>query len=265
MKLPGALASIIVFVSLLAATPAHPQASDPVPYALASPPSQFEWGCFGPCACPVLIRSPLTGTFVLRQSQVDPLYTYYDVLDVRWQVPDATQPVAITGSGTYRRGGEFALMEQLTLDLSFNSGPLQHFDSGLNPPTAPFPEIHTRASLHGEACHDSVVEVDAKPSSVSGVGDRPQAASLTAAPNPFTGATEIGFVMPRAGTADLGIYDLAGRRVRSLIGHEWLGSGAHTRAWDGQLDGRVAAPPGLYLVRLDTPMKRMTRTVAKVR
>src|SRR5881397_835798 len=68
MKLPGALASIIVFVSLLAATPAHPQASDPVPYALASPPSQFEWGCFGPCACPVLVRSPLTGTFALRQS-----------------------------------------------------------------------------------------------------------------------------------------------------------------------------------------------------
>jgi hypothetical protein len=116
----------IALVQLLLAVAARAQSSAPdsVLYVLASPPSQFEWGCFGPCACPILIQSPLAGGFTLRRSDSDPLFTYYDVFDVRWKLADGAQSVGITGSGTYRRGGEVTLEDQLTLDLSFNGGPL---------------------------------------------------------------------------------------------------------------------------------------------
>ncbi|TMQ72803.1 MAG: hypothetical protein E6K80_01845, partial [Candidatus Eisenbacteria bacterium] len=101
----------IALVWAVAVTPvarAQSTSPDTVAYSLASPPSDFEYGCFGPCACAVQVRSPLTGTFLLRKSRIDPLYTYYDVLDVRWKVPDATHNTTITGSGVYRRGGEVA-------------------------------------------------------------------------------------------------------------------------------------------------------------
>jgi len=91
MRCFRALAFIAVVGSLAAAAPVHAQGNpDPIPYALTSPPSDFEWGCFGPCACPIVYQSPMAGGFVLRPSHVDPLYTYYDVLDVlKGQISDS--------------------------------------------------------------------------------------------------------------------------------------------------------------------------------
>ena len=248
---------------LLAAQPCRAQLS--VPYALSSPPSQFEWGCFGPCECPVLIRSTLTGSFILKGSRLDPFFQYYEVLDVRWEVPGADGPVMVTGSGTYRRGGEVAIEEQLTLSLSFDGGPPQLFDSGLRPPGAPFPEIATRISLHQEYCHDSVLVVDAKPADPAGVGGAPVSSGLVATPNPFVQATTIGFAMPRDGQAALAVLDVGGRRARTLLERERLPAGPAVRTWDGRLDDGRQAPPGLYVVRLDTPGGRLTRLLVKLR
>jgi hypothetical protein len=214
--------------------------------------------------CPVLVEAGLTGTFELRQSKTDPLYTYYDVRDVRWKVPDAVKPITIVGSGTYRRGGEVAITEQLTLDLSFDGGPAQHFDSGLRPPGASFPEIDTRISLHGEFCHDSVLVVDATPDPVTGVGGGPLARSLAATPNPFGASTEITFTLPQEGAVSLGVFDLTGRHVRALVSHQWLAGGPHAHVWDGRLEGGATAPAGLYFVCLDTPSGSTTRRVVKL-
>jgi len=249
---------------LAAAQPCRAQ-PDPSVYALASPPSDFEWGCFGPCACPVLIRSPLSGSFILRRSHSDPLFTYYDVLDVHWKVPGANGPVTITGSGTYRRGGEFAVEEELALNLSFDGTPPRLFDSGLRPPGAPFPEIATRISLHQEYCHDSVLAVDAKPVDPVGISGVPEATGLLATPNPFAEGTAIGFTMPLEGTAELAVFDIGGRRARTLADREWLPAGPAVHTWDGRLDGGNEAPPGLYLVRLETPGGRFTRLLVKLR
>lgn len=239
---------------------------DSLSYSLVAPPSEFQYGCFGPCACPILVRSPLTGTFSLRKSGVDPLYTYYDVLDVRWRVPDQTHSITIVGSGTYRRGGEVAVMEQLTLDLSFDGGPPQRFDSGLHPPGASFPEIKTQISLHSQFCFDSVLVVDAKPLGGSvGIGDGELRPTLSASPNPFGSSTEIQFAVSKPEFVSLGVFDLSGRRVRALVSHEWITSGRQTRAWDGLLDGGASAPAGLYFVRLDLPTGGLKRAVTKLR
>src|SRR5262249_21998366 len=95
--------------------------------------SDFAWGCFEPCLCPVLVRQPVIGTFELTKVASDPLFDNYVVTNVQWKLPSSTTPVNVVGSGKFRRGGEVAIEEQLTLDLSIDGKEPQHFDSGLVP------------------------------------------------------------------------------------------------------------------------------------
>ena len=87
-------------------------------------------------------------------------------------------------------------------------------------------------------------------------------ALASAIPNPFTVTTSIGFDLPRAGHADLLIYDLAGRAVKHLISDD-LPAGAHVATWDGRDDGGRKVAPGVFFYRLVGPgvqaSKRMVR------
>ena len=254
----------VVIASIMAAAQAHAQSGTTVVYGLARD-SDFEWGCFAPCACPVLVRQPVLGTFKLTKVASDPLFDYYDVTDVRWELPDNTSPVPIVGTGRYRRGGEVALQEQLTLFLMVGQGQTQRFDSGLVPPQAPFPEIRTTISIHGVYCFDSVFTVVAKPLEPASVDASRAADILTATPSPFRDATEVEYSLARDGRIELGVFDLTGRRVRSLSHGEWLAAGRHRRTWDGRLSSGSPAPPGLYFIRLATGEGLRRRPVVRLR
>src|SRR5689334_9368811 len=78
--------------------------------------SSFEQGCFGPCECPVLIVQPVKGTFTLTPTGFDPLFSNYAVTDVHWSFPVNNTNRIVTGSGTYKIGGEFALQQELSLN-----------------------------------------------------------------------------------------------------------------------------------------------------
>lgn len=124
--------------------------------------SRFESGCFGPCACPVLLSGPVEGRFRLRLVSSDGLFDNYSVDQLRWVVHESTGDVLVTGSGTYRVGGEVARQHELSLDLQVGSDPIQHFDSGLVTPTSNFPNIDIRISIDGETCHDTVFDLHAR-------------------------------------------------------------------------------------------------------
>src|ERR1035441_6694879 len=47
--------------------------------------------------------------------------------------------IIVTGSGTYKVGGEVAFLQELALDLQLGGAHVEHFDSGLVPEAAPFP------------------------------------------------------------------------------------------------------------------------------
>lgn len=69
-------------------------------------------------------------------------------------------------------------------------------------------------------------------------------------PNPFNPSTTIRLAMPESGSARLEVFDLAGRRVRTLLtGH--LDAGPHAVVWDGRDDHGLAAGAGIYLARLE--------------
>lgn len=70
-------------------------------------------------------------------------------------------------------------------------------------------------------------------------------------PNPFNPSTTIAFDLPRTGPVSLTIYDVQGRRIRTLLDGT-LSAGAHSRVWDGTDDRGSRAASGVYLYRLQT-------------
>jgi hypothetical protein len=83
-------------------------------------------------------------------------------------------------------------------------------------------------------------------------------------PGPAPGAFEARFFLPREGGVSLAVFDATGRRVRELVSGS-LPGGAHSASWDGQDDAGVAAPSGVYFVRLHAASITMARRIALVR
>lgn len=73
------------------------------------------------------------------------------------------------------------------------------------------------------------------------------APALAAAPNPFNPATTFRFTLSRPGHVRLDVFDLAGRRLASLVEGE-LAAGPHQVPWQPREEGS-----GVYLARLATP------------
>lgn len=69
------------------------------------------------------------------------------------------------------------------------------------------------------------------------------------APNPFRSNTRLSFGLPRAGDVSLRIYDLAGRKVRTLQ-NGMLEAGLHSRTWDRRTDRGDQVAAGVYFARL---------------
>lgn len=82
--------------------------------------------------------------------------------------------------------------------------------------------------------------------------DRPVLASRLALspaiPNPFNPRTTLELSLARAGNVDVVIYDLAGRRVRTLLSG-LQPAGTQTLVWSGQDDSGRSVSSGIYLCR----------------
>ena len=72
-------------------------------------------------------------------------------------------------------------------------------------------------------------------------------------PNPFNSATQIDFVLPRAGVVSIDIYDILGQQVTTLA-NRTFDAGAHTLVWDARDLGS-----GVYLCRASSGDVAMTR------
>jgi len=70
-------------------------------------------------------------------------------------------------------------------------------------------------------------------------------------PNPFNPYTEIKFNLPRSSNVTLDIYDITGRKVRTLINRK-LSSGSHSVIWNGRNGTGRELSTGIYLYRLST-------------
>ena len=83
-------------------------------------------------------------------------------------------------------------------------------------------------------------------------------------PNPFNPTTSIAFTLPDAARASLAIYDVAGRRVRTLVSGRVSG-GVHRVRWDGRDDRGQPVASGVYFARLRAGDRAATRKMVLVR
>jgi hypothetical protein len=79
-------------------------------------------------------------------------------------------------------------------------------------------------------------------------------------PNPSSGRTRIEFEIPRAGSARLEVFDLAGARVRTLFNGP-VEPGLRSVIWDGRNAGGRSVSAGVYFARLSLAGKTVSRTV----
>jgi hypothetical protein len=81
-------------------------------------------------------------------------------------------------------------------------------------------------------------------------------------PNPFNPGTEIRFELSRQEKVTLAVFDIAGRRVRTLVNRVLSDGIEHNVIWNGRDQFDRDVPSGIYLYRLETPsftkMRKMT-------
>ncbi|MFC1572242.1 FG-GAP-like repeat-containing protein [Candidatus Eisenbacteria bacterium] len=73
-------------------------------------------------------------------------------------------------------------------------------------------------------------------------------------PNPMRGSTTIAFELEETTTLDLSVYDVAGRRVKTVTNGEYQ-PGNHTIDWDTSDDSNIPLAAGLYFVRIEGARK----------
>jgi len=78
-------------------------------------------------------------------------------------------------------------------------------------------------------------------------------------PNPFNPNTQIQFSLGKEDIVSLNIYDIQGRLVQSLISNSYFPSGYHQISWDGKNNVGTQVPSGMYLYKLVSENKTITR------
>ena len=87
---------------------------------------------------------------------------------------------------------------------------------------------------------------------------------LEAHPNPFNPQTIISFSLERDEWAEVGIYELTGRRVAVLADRTFT-VGSHSLLWNGRDSQGREMPSGSYIVRLETGSGVEARKVSLIR
>lgn len=70
-------------------------------------------------------------------------------------------------------------------------------------------------------------------------------------PNPFNPSTRIMFAVPQKAFVNLAIYDVLGRKIRTLAAKNYA-VGYHSITWDGMDQNGLRVPSGLYIYKLVT-------------
>ena len=81
-------------------------------------------------------------------------------------------------------------------------------------------------------------------------------------PNPFTNETQIELSLDQSENVSLSVYDITGRRVRTLMSGQKV-AGSHTVIWDGTSSSGQDLPGGMYLLHLETDSQVATARMIK--
>lgn len=121
-------------------------------------------------------------------------------------------------------------------------------------------------ALHADTFSAWSNEASATPLGVAG---QPGAVSysfylMPASPNPVKGSAEFRFGLAKGAQASLGIYNVLGQRVKTLVSGN-LAAGNHTVKWNGCDNNGRKVSSGVYVYRLTTGENTSTRRFTVIR
>jgi hypothetical protein len=83
-------------------------------------------------------------------------------------------------------------------------------------------------------------------------------------PNPFNPTTKFVVAVPKAAQVDIVVYDILGRKVRTLLNEETI-AGYHTVEWNGQSEDGAQVTSGVYFVRMVSEKFNAVRKIMMVK
>jgi hypothetical protein len=93
----------------------------------------------------------------------------------------------------------------------------------------------------------------------------PRIEILSAYPNPFNSRVAVSLNMIKGGEAEIEIYDIKGRLVKTIFKGGKLEKGTHKFAWDATGADGKAVSSGLYFAVAGTPQGRITKRLTLIR
>ena len=182
--------------------------------------------------------------------------------------PAVVQPVSYTaGDAVLEQGALVLSAEPGTVDGAMFAGARQGFSG-----EGEFATVHFRVVKAGDPKF-AFATVDARDAQNQTVALATGLAAVTprtfvtgfapAMPNPFGRSTTFAFTLARAGRADLEVYSVDGRRVRTITSGV-RDAGEYRLEWNGTDDAGRSIAPGVYYARLVTSQGRFTRVVTRL-
>ena len=96
--------------------------------------------------------------------------------------------------------------------------------------------------------------------SVTSISDVPQEFSLSEAyPNPFNPSTTIDFSVPSESVVNIGIYDVSGRNIQTLVNDNYQ-PGYYSIVWDG-----AGHSSGVYFVKMTSGSYTQTQKLMMIK
>jgi hypothetical protein len=189
-------------------------------------------------------------------------------LRLAWD-PAVVEPVSYTaGDAALEQGALVLSAAPGSVDGAMFAGSQQGFSG-----EGEFATIHFRVVAAGGDPRFGFATVDARDAQnqrvtlatgLAVVTPRVFVTGLAAAmPNPFNRTTTFAFTLAKAGRADLEVYSVDGRRVRTITSG-LRDAGEYRLEWNGADDAGRQIAPGVYYARLVTAQGRFTRVVTRL-
>jgi subtilisin family serine protease len=165
-----------------------------------------------------------------------------------------------------RQGAAWQVLDQLTGEESTWTEHTYDIDAMADDSLEVRFRLYSDASLSADGWHIDDVSLGPVTAAVEDDGGvRPLGFSLLGnRPNPFNAATEIEFELAVPAAVRLVVYNVRGRRVRTLQ-EGTLPSGRHRIRWDGFDAGGQAVASGVYLYTMTTEGRTATRKMLLLR
>jgi hypothetical protein len=171
---------------------------------------------------------------------------------VEWRLAEIDEGVSFRVSRLEAPGGEYRPLDDRTVardGLAFS-----FTDERVEPGgTYRYRVEHSKGAGWDELFETDAVSIPSMP-----------AALFQNHPNPFNPSTAIGYYLPSSAHVTLEIFDVSGRRIRSLVDGPMAG-GYHTALWNGADDAGRAVSSGIYFCVLRADKQSLTRKMTLLR